>query len=65
MPLPVSFWMSWHTTNVHMGNQPISIDWGAISEIGFGATPEGLRVHEYWESHGIRASLTSTGSGGT
>jgi phthiocerol/phenolphthiocerol synthesis type-I polyketide synthase D len=36
------------------GVPAISIDWGAISEIGFGATPEGLRVHEYWESHGIQ-----------
>jgi NAD(P)-dependent dehydrogenase (short-subunit alcohol dehydrogenase family)/acyl carrier protein len=36
------------------GQPAISIDWGAISEIGFGATPEGLRVHEYWESHGIQ-----------
>jgi phthiocerol/phenolphthiocerol synthesis type-I polyketide synthase D len=36
------------------GQPAISIDWGAISEIGFGATPEGLRVHEYWESRGIQ-----------
>ena len=32
----------------------ISIDWGAVSEIGFGATEEGLRVHEYWEDRGIQ-----------
>jgi NAD(P)-dependent dehydrogenase (short-subunit alcohol dehydrogenase family)/acyl carrier protein len=32
----------------------LSIDWGAVSETGFGATAEGLRVHEYWESHGIQ-----------
>ncbi len=36
------------------GVPALSVDWGAISEIGFGATPEGLRVHEYWESHGIQ-----------
>jgi natural product biosynthesis luciferase-like monooxygenase protein len=36
------------------GVPALSIDWGAVSEIGFGATPEGLRVHEYWESHGIQ-----------
>jgi NAD(P)-dependent dehydrogenase (short-subunit alcohol dehydrogenase family)/acyl carrier protein len=36
-----------------MGQPALSIDWGAVAEIGFGATPEGLRVHEYWESHGI------------
>ncbi|GCE05928.1 type I polyketide synthase [Dictyobacter aurantiacus] len=36
-------------------NQPaLSIDWGAVSQIGFGATSEGLRVHEYWESRGIQ-----------
>jgi natural product biosynthesis luciferase-like monooxygenase protein len=36
------------------GQPAISIDWGAVSEIGFGATAEGLRVHEYWQSHGIQ-----------
>ncbi|HTI15423.1 MAG TPA: type I polyketide synthase [Dictyobacter sp.] len=36
------------------GQLALSVDWGAISEIGFGATPEGIRVHEYWESHGIQ-----------
>jgi phthiocerol/phenolphthiocerol synthesis type-I polyketide synthase D len=35
------------------GKPALSIDWGAVSETGFGATPEGLKVHEYWESHGI------------
>ncbi len=35
------------------GQAAISIDWGAISEIGYGATADGLRVHEYWESRGI------------
>ena len=36
------------------GQPALSIDWGAVSEAGFGATQEGLRVHEYWESHGIQ-----------
>jgi NAD(P)-dependent dehydrogenase (short-subunit alcohol dehydrogenase family)/acyl carrier protein len=36
------------------GQPAISIDWGAVSETGFGATSEGLRVHEYWESRGIQ-----------
>lgn len=36
------------------GQPALSIDWGAVSEIGFGATTEGVRVHEYWESHGIQ-----------
>ncbi|GHO45000.1 beta-ketoacyl reductase [Ktedonospora formicarum] len=36
------------------GQPAISIDWGAVSEIGFGATADGLRVHEYWEDHGIQ-----------
>ncbi|HYX51281.1 MAG TPA: beta-ketoacyl reductase, partial [Ktedonobacteraceae bacterium] len=36
------------------GLPALSIDWGAVSETGFGATAEGLRVHEYWESHGIQ-----------
>jgi acyl carrier protein len=36
------------------GRPALSIDWGAVSETGFGATPEGLKVHEYWESHGIQ-----------
>lgn len=35
------------------GHAAISIDWGAISEIGYGATADGQRVHEYWESRGI------------
>ncbi len=36
------------------GQPALSIDWGAVSEIGFGGTAEGQRVHEYWESHGIQ-----------
>jgi natural product biosynthesis luciferase-like monooxygenase protein len=37
-----------------LGQPAISIDWGAVSETGFGATSEGLRVHEYWETRGIQ-----------
>ncbi len=36
------------------GQAALSIDWGAVSETGFGATSEGKRVHEYWEGHGIQ-----------
>ncbi len=36
------------------GQPALSVDWGAVSEAGFGATSEGLRVHEYWETHGIQ-----------
>ncbi|MBV8695385.1 MAG: LLM class flavin-dependent oxidoreductase [Ktedonobacteraceae bacterium] len=37
-----------------MGRCGLSINWGAVSEIGFGATAEGLKVHQYWEAHGIQ-----------
>jgi phthiocerol/phenolphthiocerol synthesis type-I polyketide synthase D len=37
-----------------LGQPAISIDWGAVSETGFGATSEGQRVHEYWETRGIQ-----------
>ena len=36
------------------GLAALSVDWGAVSETGFGATSEGMRVHEYWEGHGIQ-----------
>jgi phthiocerol/phenolphthiocerol synthesis type-I polyketide synthase D len=36
------------------GQPALSINWGAVSEAGFGTTREGLRVQEYWESHGIQ-----------
>jgi aryl carrier-like protein len=36
------------------GRAGLAINWGAIGEIGFGATGEGRRIHEYWEAHGIR-----------
>jgi natural product biosynthesis luciferase-like monooxygenase protein len=35
------------------GLPALSIDWGPISEAGFGATPEGIRLHELWEVSGI------------
>lgn len=35
------------------GLPALSIDWGPISEAGFGATAEGLRLHQLWESLGI------------
>jgi natural product biosynthesis luciferase-like monooxygenase protein len=36
------------------GLHALSIDWGAVSDVGFGATPEGLRVHSHWEHRGIQ-----------
>jgi natural product biosynthesis luciferase-like monooxygenase protein len=36
------------------GRRGLSINWGAVSETGFGATAEGLKVHRYWEAHGIQ-----------
>jgi natural product biosynthesis luciferase-like monooxygenase protein/amino acid adenylation domain-containing protein len=41
-----------HYQRAH-GQPAVSIDWGPVSEIGMGTTPEMLRVHEYWESHGL------------
>ena len=35
------------------GLPALSINWGAIGQVGFGATVEGRRIHEYWEAHGI------------
>jgi phthiocerol/phenolphthiocerol synthesis type-I polyketide synthase D len=35
------------------GRVALTINWGAIGEVGFGATAEGRRIHEYWEAHGI------------
>lgn len=35
------------------GQPALCIDWGSISEMGIGATPEGRLLHEYWASHGI------------
>jgi phthiocerol/phenolphthiocerol synthesis type-I polyketide synthase D len=36
------------------GSPALSLNLGAVSQIGFGGTLEGRRVHEYWERHGIR-----------
>jgi natural product biosynthesis luciferase-like monooxygenase protein len=35
------------------GRRAVSINWGAVSGLGFGATAEGLKVHEHWESRGL------------
>lgn len=32
----------------------VSIAWGPIAEVGFGATPEGSQLHELWERLGLR-----------
>ncbi|MEM7344968.1 MAG: SDR family NAD(P)-dependent oxidoreductase, partial [Chloroflexota bacterium] len=36
-----------------LGQPTTSINWGAISDIGFGGTPEGQKLHDYWEQEGI------------
>ena len=36
------------------GLPALSINWGPIGDAGFGATPEGRRLHEMWESMGVR-----------
>ena len=38
---------------VASGEPATSINWGPVSEVGFGGTLEGQKVHEYWESQGI------------
>lgn len=35
------------------GQAAISINWGAIADIGFGGQEEGRRVHEHWEARGV------------
>jgi acyl carrier protein len=37
-----------------LGQKVFSISWGPVSGTGFGASPEGLKVHEHWEARGIR-----------
>ncbi|PPK64817.1 beta-ketoacyl reductase [Actinokineospora auranticolor] len=32
----------------------VSIAWGPIGEVGFGATPDGAQLHEVWERLGLR-----------
>ncbi|WP_066372091.1 beta-ketoacyl reductase [Herbidospora mongoliensis] len=34
--------------------RPVSIAWGPIGDVGFGATPEGADLHEVWERLGLR-----------
>ena len=41
-----------HYRRLH-GRPALTINWGPIGEVGFGATAEGRRVHEFWEAHGI------------
>jgi natural product biosynthesis luciferase-like monooxygenase protein len=36
------------------GKLALSINWGPISGAGFGASSDGLKVHEFWESQGIK-----------
>jgi acyl carrier protein len=36
------------------GRSALSVNWGPISGAGFGATPDGLKVHRYWEDNGIK-----------
>jgi NAD(P)-dependent dehydrogenase (short-subunit alcohol dehydrogenase family)/acyl carrier protein len=35
------------------GLPALSVNWGAVSEVGFGATEEGTQVHEQWERNGL------------
>ncbi len=32
----------------------LSVNWGPVSGSGFGATPDGLKVHRYWEDNGLK-----------
>lgn len=36
------------------GRSALCVNWGPVSGAGFGATPDGLRVHRYWEDNGLR-----------
>jgi natural product biosynthesis luciferase-like monooxygenase protein len=38
-----------------MGRPAFSINWGPVAETGFGASPEGLELYEYWETYGIKS----------
>src|SRR5262245_14157547 len=39
---------------VRYGLCATSVNWGPISGAGFGVTPEGIKVHEFWEANGLR-----------
>ena len=40
---------------LHRGRvRAVSIAWGPIGEVGFGATPEGSALHDVWERLGLR-----------
>jgi phthiocerol/phenolphthiocerol synthesis type-I polyketide synthase D len=36
------------------GRSALSVNWGPVSGSGFGATPDGLKVHRYWEDNGLK-----------
>ena len=36
------------------GKAALCVNWGPVSGAGFGATPEGQKVHRYWEDNGLR-----------
>jgi phthiocerol/phenolphthiocerol synthesis type-I polyketide synthase D len=36
------------------GRTALSVNWGPVSGAGFGATPDGLKVHRYWEDNGLK-----------
>jgi natural product biosynthesis luciferase-like monooxygenase protein len=36
------------------GQKAFSISWGPVAGTGFGASAEGLKVHEHWEARGIQ-----------
>lgn len=40
---------------LHRGRvRAVSIAWGPVGEVGFGATPEGARLHDVWQRLGLR-----------
>ncbi|NUP68194.1 MAG: KR domain-containing protein [Nonomuraea sp.] len=34
--------------------RPVSIAWGPVGDVGFGASPEGAELHELWERLGLK-----------
>jgi phthiocerol/phenolphthiocerol synthesis type-I polyketide synthase D len=36
------------------GRSALSVNWGPVSGSGFGTTPDGLKVHRYWEDNGLK-----------
>jgi phthiocerol/phenolphthiocerol synthesis type-I polyketide synthase D len=39
---------------IQAGKSALCVNWGPISGAGFGATPEGQKVHRYWEDNGLK-----------